>query len=499
MPRVAVQNSIRRPWLSASVWMVAAVVTCAGVALVHGRWVLGHFSTDAYLLDSGWLAYLLETADPLLKNPSSVNDLSFYAHHLSPHLFLFGVPFARHLNGFEILAIHSALFFALFAAAVLWGGYVNAGWRFVALGLLAAVSIGALSNILFQAAGYPHYEIAMLSVTALALVAWEKGWRRLFLSCVVWLPLIREDGGFYAAFLGLASWVIAEPDQRARHRTLLWAVFGGGVLVGAASMVFKSQVFPGFDAFQSNFSGQSWSHLSWPFLAGRAYTAVTNPNIVPVLVGCGALAVFDVRYVAGLALLLPLFVLHLLSVRDEHGHFTLYFALPWLLPAVIWVVLLARRQRLARASLAEALAVVVFALAMTAPAQAAVGIRTNFWYVVPWSFDRPVLDLEDLRRFARNAHRSFDSMGPSDALACASVGVAALIPNDLRPKEVVDPDIGISECGTVLLMVGDIHAAAIGAQLETLRFQLVAERGTLQLWMRPDPPTDLARTGAATR
>jgi hypothetical protein len=379
---------------------------------------------------------------------------------------------------------------------LLWVAYVNAGWLFLAFAFLGAFTIGAWSNILLQAAGYPHYEVAMLSLTTLAVVAWEKGWRRLFLACVVWLPLIREDGGFYAAFVGVASWVIAEPDRRAGHRTMFLAVLCGGVAVSASSMVFKSQMFPGFDAFQSNFSGQSWSHLSWHFVADRVYAAVTNPNIVPVLLGCCALALFDVRYAAGLVLLLPLFLLHLFSVRDEHGHFTLYFALPWLLPAVIWIVLLARRRGLGRASLAEALTLVVFAIAMTAPAQAAFGIQTNFWYVVPWSFERPILDLEDMRTFASRAHRTFASNGPSGGLACASVGVAALIPNDLRPREVVDPKLGVSECGTVLLMAGDMHSAAIGTELEMRHFHRVDEFEAVQLWMRPDTPPEAAASAA---
>ena len=48
------------PRMLASAWILAAAATCAGVALVHFRWVLGHFSSDGYLLDSGWLAYLLD-------------------------------------------------------------------------------------------------------------------------------------------------------------------------------------------------------------------------------------------------------------------------------------------------------------------------------------------------------------------------------------------------------------------------------------------------------
>ena len=110
-------------------------------------------------------------------------------------------------------------------------------------------------------------------------------------------------------------------------------------------MLIKSQFFPGFDAFAFNFSGQSWSHVSGRFLADRAYAAVTNPNIVPVLLGCLVLTYWDVRYAAGFVLLSPLYLLHLLAVREEHGRFTLYFALPWLLPAVIWLVLVSQRSR----------------------------------------------------------------------------------------------------------------------------------------------------------
>ena len=91
-----------------------------------------------------------------------------------------------------------------------------------------------------------------------------------------------------------------------------------------------------FDA-QSNFSDVVES----PVLAlcrGSRYAAVTNPNIVPVLLGCCALALFDVRYAAGLALLLPLFLLHLLSVRDEQGT-SRCFRVAVVASAVIWIVL----------------------------------------------------------------------------------------------------------------------------------------------------------------
>jgi hypothetical protein len=40
----------------------------------------------------------------------------------------------------------------------------------------------------------------MLAVSILALAAWVSDRHGLFVFCLLWLPLIREDGGFYAAF-----------------------------------------------------------------------------------------------------------------------------------------------------------------------------------------------------------------------------------------------------------------------------------------------------------
>ncbi len=92
------------------------LVVFALIFATHSRFVFTHFSSDGYLEDSGWMAYLFESADPLLHNPSGVNDLSFYAHHLSPHIFLFGAPLANvfGLTGVEIFAYHQGLFFGLF-------------------------------------------------------------------------------------------------------------------------------------------------------------------------------------------------------------------------------------------------------------------------------------------------------------------------------------------------------------------------------------------------
>ena len=116
------------------------------------------------------------------------------------------------------------------------------------------------------------------------------------------------------------------------------------------------------------------------------------------------------------------------------------------------------------------------------------GLPGNFWYVVPWSFERPILDLDELRRFARDAHTTFASNGRAAGSACASIGVAALIPNDLRPEEVLDPAVGVSSCGTALLMVGDMHDGALRTRLEEGRFQKIAERDDVESRIRPTQP-----------
>ena len=90
------EEGLRRPaWRSSSIEVaerVLVLLLAGAIFTVHARWIFAHFSNDPYLLDSGWFAYLFESGDPLLRNPSVINELSYYAHHLSPHIFLFGAP-----------------------------------------------------------------------------------------------------------------------------------------------------------------------------------------------------------------------------------------------------------------------------------------------------------------------------------------------------------------------------------------------------------------------
>lgn len=494
MHRVILIKAKTRPHETASVAHVLFVLLVfALIFATHSRWIFTHFSSDAYFLDSGWLAYLFESADPLLHNPSGVNDLSFYAHHLSPYIFLFGAPLSSLLGftGIQIFAYHQGLFFGVFFLA-LYLIVAPSGMRRRdrILGTISAVFLGALSNALFQAAAYPHDEIAMISTASLAVAVWLGHHRRLFTLCLILLPLIREDGGFYAAVACLACLAVeydrrGQVDASTRLLTLLALV---GLFASASSFLIKAWFFPGFDAFAGNFSGHWWNHVTGTFVLERVKSMLLNLNIVPVLVGCALLAAFDIRYLTGLVLVSPVYLLHLLAIRPEHGHFTLYFALPWLLPCAIWLAVFARRSRMSNAAFTEAVVILAAALALSAPIQAAVGARGQFWYVAMGAFQRPVTDIRGMQDFALWVRKSAatEDGGPPNQKKCLSQGMAALIPNDIRPDEVLATDADLRMCQHLILMRGEIQYAVLSARGQAVGFERVAARHNAELWVVPE-------------
>ena len=301
----------------------------AAVGVFHGRWIYAHFSNDGYLCDSGWLAFLFEQATRL-PNPKAVvgraceglNAPTFLAHHLSPHLFLVGAPLAAlGLSGIDILAYHQGAFFGIMVAAMaLTAGASRLRGRDHWLALLVALPVGVVGNGGLQAAAYPHYETAMTGLLTLAIAAWSAGLRRLFMCCLAWLPLVREDGGLFVAVVSLACMAIdrGEPERGGADRRRLAAAAVAGLVLSAGAFLVKAHAFPGFDAFANNFAGDAWRHVTGGFIRERAWATLTNWDIGPVVIGSLALAFFDLRYVTGTVLLAPLLLIHMLSIRPEH-------------------------------------------------------------------------------------------------------------------------------------------------------------------------------------
>jgi hypothetical protein len=466
------------------------LLAASAIFIIHARWIFAHFSNDPYLLDSGWFAYLFESRDPLLHNPSVINELSYYAHHLSPHIFLFGAPI-RSLtgsSGVEIFAWHQGFCFSLcFVALYLMAARTDLRPRDRVAATLAAVLVGSLSNVLFQAAAYPHFEIAMFAMSSMALAAWVSGHRRLFVLSLAWLPLIREDGGLFASFICLVCMALEYGSGRLNHLRQLAILAVSGAIVSGAAFAIKAVFFPGFDAFTGNFAGRSWEHLSAGFLATRLRAMFGNANILPVLVGSAVLATRDVRYAAGVVLLSPLYLVHLISVRPEHGAFTLYYALPWLLAWVTCLGVFVERSKAFTSSGAEALAIIVLSVTMTAPLQSAVGVTGNSWYMPRSALERTVVDIGEMRDFALWVKRNFPTERTDRGTGrkyCATAGIAALIPDNLTPEELLGPRGNPSECRTLLMLRDEMDSDVITGRAAAHKFKVVEKRHNAELWFR---------------
>jgi hypothetical protein len=260
-----------------------------------------------------------------------------------------------------------------------------------------------------------------------------------------------------------------------------------GLAASAASFLIKGWFFPGFTAFANNFSGNGWDHLSTAFVADRVGALFLNLNVLPVLLGGAFLAAYDIRYLTGLVLLAPVLLLHLFAVRPEHGYFTLYFALPWLLPCAIWLAVFMRRSRMSRARMAEGLVILGAALALAAPIQAAAGARGEFWFVARLTFQRPLADIRAMQQFVRWARKNLliteDDPTPNRKKVCVSQGIAALIPNDLRPDDVLTWESDVRACHALFLMKGDLYYAELGTRAKAAGFKPTNAKENAELWL----------------
>jgi hypothetical protein len=395
------------------------------------------------------------------------------------------------LSGIEIFAYHQGLFFGLFFISLcLITSTLPLGQRDWAVGAFSAITIGALSNVLLQAAAYPHYEIALLALSSLAVAAWVSNHYLVFAFCLLWLPLIREDGGFYAAFVCLACIALDYSPSRRRDVRIvrLSALALLEIMASVCALLVKARYFPlTWFNFSFQFSGHSWDHVSTALIVERLQSLIRNPNTMPVLAGSAILAAVDVRYASGFLLLCPLYALHLLSVRPALGHFTLYYALPWLLPAIVWVAVFAKRSRAAAAALPESILLLVLAIALSVPMHRAIGARRQYSYVVKLAFVRPVVSIPSVKQFALEVRQNY-ARGALDGISaksqCVSQGIAALIPNDVQPDEVVYADRDLAKCRTVLLLRGGSEYGPLSAGAEAHEFKPVATRHNASLWVR---------------
>jgi hypothetical protein len=429
--------------------LVVAALIVAASAYLNFRYVLVHFSNGGDLLDTGWFAWIMASGDPWLQSPRGVSDLGYFNYHLTPYLSALTLGFhALGLDGFMALALHQGAMFALLTGslcAIVLDSWVG---KRSAL-LLAAVALFMLiGDLVLQITSFPHFEIAIPALCCLGAVLWLHGNRWPAAIAFLLACLVREDGGLYAgAFLfGLA---VIRPVGRKTLSSAEAILAAATIVISLAMFWIKSAYFPGYPTFSFNFSGHGWDHLTTDFVVGRLRALALNPHALTALLPALVLAIFSRRYLAFPLLMLPIIIAQLLAARDQLGHFTAYYATPFL---IIWaglVLVAGHRARAGKLRVIEPAILLVSAIAGSGLLLYIV--QPPAWLpVATTALATEVVDLPQLARDAASAVAEVPD-------ACVSNGVAALIPNAFDPAQVITPGSDLTACRTIFLFNHDLH------------------------------------------
>ena len=315
------------------------------IFIVYSFVILNHFEGGAYLEDSGWFAYLFEQKNPLLLNPPGINKLSFYAHHISPFLYLWGRLTCGLLgiNGVYAFAIYNGLAHVLTAIGLLMvaDNTPRLLRKYFNLILIFLFVIGF--EYILRANGYPHYEMMTLGLCSIFTASYLNKKPVIMVLAALLALLVREDAGLYLVYCALSATMIAGSnpskfkwnDLPRWHQVSLCAVAilaSFGVL---ASFVIKAKYFPGFATMESNISGNHFSHVDLDLLKERGWSLLSHMGPLPLLLAICLLGFVSYVYLAPLILMMPMLILHLVAVRSELGLFTLYYGIPFVFIAML--------------------------------------------------------------------------------------------------------------------------------------------------------------------
>ncbi len=424
----------------------AGLLLCA-IYYINFRFVLVHFAVGSELLDSGWYAWIFSSGDPWLTAPRAVSNLSYFNYHLTPYLvpvtlLLHQLPVDR----FVAFALHQGAIFTIFAAALY--AIVLTSWMPKRSGLLlATVAVYTLlDDGLLQITGFPHPELAILGFSAVGIALWQN--KRHVLGALAFgvACLVREDGGLYAAafLFGLALM----PPLSRRTPTSLPALLGAGAVVLSLVMfVIKAKFFAGFSAFAFNYSGDNWHHLTGPFVLDRFLAFVRNPHVLTSVVPALILGLIAWRYALFVLFMAPVIVAQMLAARNELGHFTAYYVIPFVAIWVGMVLVAADRSRNGTLTRKEPMIMLLFAMAGSAIFMFAANPPAR----LPILITAVVLQVPDLPKFAADTA----SVAANVPNSCVSIGVAALTPDSFEPSQVLGQASDITPCQTVFLFNND--------------------------------------------
>ena len=154
----------------------------------------------SFLLDAGYLAFLMSEGGLRLASPITLGGGSFFTSHIAP-LFVVTGLIKRGLPGSDaqFFSIVIALGHALPGLGVYWvlrSGFYLRGPIAVAVAAFAAIAF-SFNGLALAIARYPHFEILIVGGVILFAVALMQ--RRLIAAAVIFaLTLtVREDAGFH--------------------------------------------------------------------------------------------------------------------------------------------------------------------------------------------------------------------------------------------------------------------------------------------------------------
>ncbi len=341
--KIVVHIAQKKPanWVRGTVLLVAALAVfflCRNIILTL------FLDRGMYFFDGGWFAYITWRNDLLLSSPEihPWGKISYLRQHLA----LWFWP----LNGLSYLldTDHIRYFAGWIGAIHVFGlitGYAAARVAFRKLGwdgwpaLLGALVIGflfAFNGIALAALAYPHFEIIIPFAICALLTALVAGRFTTALALLLLTLSLRTDAGFHLAlFCGAwaAAKAIALRDLRDRAVLIPLGFAAAGFLYSVTGYAVQAVVLAGGNQFSNIYLGKiPFAHLTADLILSRLRELLFARTFAFVgFAGCLIAWALSRRliFLAGIAAVMPWFLINLPAYSDAAGTFLLYYPFPF--------------------------------------------------------------------------------------------------------------------------------------------------------------------------
>ena len=318
---------------------------CFGISyLLNFNYIYGHFYRHGtFLLDVGWLAYLVEQ-NPSLTNPPAIGGGSYYSTHMSPILSLFSmVSF--------IADLPSGLWFGILIGLT-YGGLCLGVFLFLTLVLELNGDWGILASLLLSglflwvgpvvsSIGYPHHEPLTCTFFIFFMLFLFLGRERWAWVAFTLCLMVREDSGFHV-FAVLTMLLICQTFLKSfgcLPRRSIFIFAATALCWSLLALFFQSIFFPAGDTFHRIYIGNpQFAHLSWETIADRigGFLVHRRDLYLPFLV----LVVYSIKrrkwvYPAGYLAFAPWFLLNFAAATPAAGGLSLYYGFPFII-SLFW-------------------------------------------------------------------------------------------------------------------------------------------------------------------